>query len=310
MVKIISSLLLLLSFGLQTHAQQFIPLWPDGKMPNSKNLHLKDSLVNDRAYLIANPGMYAFLPSKEENNGSAVLIFPGGGYDHLTFDLGGFQIAKWFNSLGVSAFVVMYRLPTSPDLKERESGPLQDAQRAIRIVRSNASKWHIKKDKIGVQGSSAGGHLATLLGTFTADVSSLKDEMDTISYRPDYMILVSPVIDLGKYAHTGSRNNFLGKNPSQELINKYSTQNNVSSQTPVCFIVDAFNDKAVPPQNSLLFYQALLKNHISASFHVFPQGGHSIGLSNNPGSTELWKQLCEGWLKEMGITSNLTTHVN
>jgi acetyl esterase/lipase len=290
---------------IHAHAQTPIPLWPAGKMPNSKGLVLKDSIVNDRAYQIASPVMYGFFPSKDDNNGAAILIFPGGGYDHLTYDLGGFQLAKWFNTLGMSAFVVNYRLPTSPDLKDRAIAPLQDAQRAMRIIRANAAKWHIKKDKIGAMGTSAGGHLASLLGTHNEDVSIIRDELDTLSFRPDFMILISPVIDLGKYAHSGSSKNLLGNNPSQDLIIKYSTQNSVSKTTPICFLADAFNDKTVPPMNCLLFYQALLENNISTSYHVFPQGGHAIGLSNNPGSTELWKILCETWLKEMGITSKL-----
>ena len=286
---------------LPAKAQQFIPLWPKGRMPNSKGLALKDSVVNERIYQVGTPGMYAFFPSKDDNNGAAVLIFPGGGYTHLTYNLGGFQLAKWFNSLGTSAFVVIYRMPNSPDLVQREIGSLQDAQRALRMVRSNAAAWGIKKDKIGVQGSSAGGHLAALVGTHTEDVSSIKDGLDTVSFRPDFMILISAVIDFGKYAHAGSRESFLGKDPSQQMIEKYSAQNSVTANAPPGFIADAFNDKTVNPQNSLLFYQALLDKKVSTSFHVFPQGGHAINVNNNPGSTELWKPLCEAWLKEMGF---------
>lgn len=283
------------------HAQEFIPLWQKGTMPNSKGLALKDSVVNERAYRIINPGMYAFSPSKDDNNGAAVLIFPGGGYEHLTYVLGGFQLAKWFNTMGMSAFVVNYRMPNSPDLKQREIGPLQDAQRALKMVRANAVKWGINRNKIGVQGSSAGGHLASLIGTSEEEVANINDELDTVSFHPDFMILVSPVISLGEYAHKGSRNSFLGSNPSNESVLKYSTQNRVTNNTPPAFIADAFNDKTVPPQNSLLFYQALLNHHIPTSFHVFPQGGHAIGLNNNPGSTIMWMGLCEMWLKEMGF---------
>ena len=306
MYNIIKASLIIFFFFLLPclHAQQMISLWPMGQMPNSKGLAIKDSIVNDRAYQVASPAMYCFFPSKDDNNGAAVLIFPGGGYDHLTYNLGGFQLAKWFNTLGMSAFVVNYRLPTSPDLKERAVGPLQDAQRAIKLIRKNSNKWNIRRDKIGAMGTSAGGHLAALLGTRTEDVSSIRDDCDTLSFRPDFMILISPVIDMGKYAHGGSRKNLLGNNPSQELVEKYSAQNGVTSSTPVCFLADAFNDKTVPPMNCVLFYQALLEKNISTSFHVFPQGGHAIGLSNNPGSTELWKSLCEAWLKEMGFTSN------
>jgi len=285
----------------QLQAQEFIALWPEGKMPNTKGLTLKDSIANERIYQVGKPGMYAFFPSKDDNNGAAVIIFPGGGYTHLTYNLGGFQLAKWFNSLGMSAFVVNYRMPNSPDLLQRQEGPLQDAQRAIKIVRDNAVHWGINKNKIGVQGSSAGGHLAALVSTVTQDFSLIKDKFDTTSFHPDFMILVSPVIDLGTFAHKGSSLAFLGNNPTQQLIDSFSVQHLVTSATPVCFIADAFNDKVVVPQNSLLFYQALLAKNISTSFHVFPQGGHAISVNNNPGSTALWKNLCEMWLTEMGF---------
>lgn len=280
-------------------AQEFFPLWPKGEMPNSKGLHLQDSIVNERAIQIATPGFYAFFPSKDDNNGAAILIFPGGGYHHLTYNLGGFQLAKWFNTMGMSAFVVNYRLPTSSDLQKREMGPLQDAQRAMRIIRANAVKWKINPNKIGVQGSSAGGHLAAMMGNLQEDISRIKDSLGNISFHADFMVLVSPVISMGSNAHKGSKTNLLGDNPSQDMMDKYSMELQVTTATPPCFIVDAFNDKTVPPINSLLFYKALLDINISTSFHVFPQGGHAIGLSNNPGSTEQWKSLCEAWLKEM-----------
>ena len=285
----------------RAQAQEYIPLWPKGKMPNTKGLQLNDSIAHERAYRIMSPGMYAFFPSKDDNNGAAVLIFPGGGYSHLTYVLGGFQLAKWFNTLGMSAFVVNYRLPNSPDLKQREVAPLQDAQRAIRLVRANAARWAIDPHKVGVQGSSTGGHLASLVATHMKDVAAIADALDTVSFNPDFMILVSAVIDMGVYAHKGSKDNLLGVDASAALVAEYSTQNGVTPQTPPAFIADAFNDKTVSPQNSLLFYQALLKNNVSASFHVFPQGGHSIGTNNNPGSAGLWMTLCESWLKEMGF---------
>jgi acetyl esterase/lipase len=282
-------------------AQEFIPLWPVGKMPNSKGLNLKDSIANERIYQVGTPGMYAFFPSKQENRGAAVVICPGGGYERLAYVISGTQLAKWFNTMGVSAFVLNYRLPNSPDLKQREIGPLQDAQRAIKIIRANSVKWSIQKNKIGIQGSSAGGHLASLTGTRTDDVSAIRDSLDTVGFRPDFMILVSPVIDMDAFAHKGSRKNLLGDNPAKKLVQEYSTQNLVTNTTPPCFIADAIDDKVVPPINSLLFYKALLEKNISCGFHVFPQGGHAIALRNNPGSTELWTTLCEQWLIEMGF---------
>lgn len=298
--------MLLMAFSLsEAFSQEFIPIWPEGKMINSKGLNLKDSIANERIYQVGTPGMYAFFPSKQENKGAAVVICPGGGYERLAYIISGTQLAKWFNSIGISAFVLNYRLPNSPDLLQREKGPLQDAQRAIKYIRANAKQWGIQTDKIGIQGSSAGGHLATLAGTFQEDFSAVGDSIDQFSYRPDFMILISPVIDLGKYAHKGSLANLLGPKPSSKLVSKYSTQLQVTSKTPPAFIVDAIDDKSVDPHNSLLFYQALLENNVSASLHVFPQGGHSIALRNNPGSADLWTTLCEKWMIEMKFLSFL-----
>jgi acetyl esterase/lipase len=198
-----------------------------------------------------------------------------------------------------------YRLPTSPDLKQREVAPLQDAQRAMRVIRANTEKWKIKPDKIGVLGTSAGGHLAANLGTAAEDAAKIGDELDKSSFNPNFMILVSPVITMGEYAHAGSRKNLLGANPSKELIEKYSLEKQVTAQAPAAFIVHAADDRAVSPRNSLLFYNALLDKNISASLHIFPHGGHAIALRNNPGSTETWTNLCEMWLTEMGFITQL-----
>jgi acetyl esterase/lipase len=197
--------------------------------------------------------------------------------------------------------VLLSRLPHSPDLVERHKAPLQDAQRAIRLIRANAAIWGIKPDKVGIIGFSAGGHLASTLGTHTEDVSSIGDNMDSIQFRPDFMILVSPVITMGTYTHSGSRDNLLGLNPSKDLVEKYSNELQVTDKTPPAFIAVADNDKGVSPENSILFYRALREKGISASLHIFPQGGHSIALRNNPGSTQMWSVLCEMWLREMKI---------
>lgn len=173
------------------------------------------------------------------------------------------------------------------------------------MVRKRALQWGIKLDKIGIQGSSAGGHLAAMAGTSIIDISKIGDSLDQISGRPDFMILVSPVVDMGKYAHKGSLKNLLGEKPSTTQIANYSAQLQVNDSTPPCFIADAFNDKSVDPHNSLLFYQAMLEHKVSSSLHVFPQGGHAIALRNNPGSTELWTSLCERWMVEMGFIEGI-----
>jgi len=290
-------------FDLLASAQDFIPLWPAGKMPNSKGIAVTDSISNERYRRVGTPGIFAFFPSGQENKGSAVIICPGGGYDHFAHVINGTQIAKWFNTKGINAFVLISRLPNSPDLTDPAKAPLQDAQRAIRLIRANRQKWGVNPGKIGVMGFSAGGHLASSLGTHTEDVSAVGDSLDNISFRPDFMLLVSPLIAMDKFAHSGSRDNLLGKNPSQELIDKYSSELQVTAQTPPAFIVHAENDPAVNPQNSLLFYNALREHKVSASIHIFPFGRHAINLENNPGSTKLWKDLCEMWLVEMGFVS-------
>jgi acetyl esterase/lipase len=272
-------------------------------MPNSRGLKLKDSIANERIYQVGTPGFYAYFPSAAENKKAAVLICPGGGYERLAYVISGTQLAKWFNTMGISAFVLNYRLPNSPDLKERATGPLQDAQRAVKMIRANASKWGIDPTKIGIQGSSAGGHLAALASVSTVDIAAAGDSLDKISPSVNFSILVSPVIDLGTYAHKGSRRNLLGDNPSDELVARYSPHRNVTSVTCPAFLVHAFNDKSVDPRNSLMFYQALLEKNIPSSMHIFPGGGHAIALRNNPGSTEQWTSLCESWMVEMGFIS-------
>lgn len=303
--KITFGLILLTVLSNRGFSQDFIPLWPKGKMPNSKGMNLKDSISNERLFQVANPGIHAFFSSVQENKHAAVLIIPCGGYHHLSFNISGFQLAKWFNTMGINAFVLNHRLPISPDLIDREKAPLQDAQRAMRIIRSNSARWGIDTTKIGVLGTSAGGHLAASLGTLETDFAKIKDKYDQNSYRPDFMILISPVIDLGEYAHTASRNNLLGPNPSGELLKKFSLQLQVTKSTPPAFLVHAFNDKSVSPKSSLIFYQALMDHQVPSSLHIFDQGGHAIALRNNPGSTNLWTNLCEQWLLERGIINEI-----
>jgi len=301
----ISALALVFS-SLPVTAQNFLPIWPDGQIPNSKHLPLKDSLSNERYYRVMLPGVFSFFPGSQENQHTAIVICPGGGYHHLAYVSSGLQLAKWLNTMGISAFVLNYRLPNSADLIHREFVPLMDAQRAIRFIRAHATKWDINPEKIGIMGCSSGGHLAASASVLDLDKSEMKDSLDQFSYKPNFTILVSPVIDMvTKYAHKGSIMNLLGNNPADSLKRLFSAEMQVTDQTPPCFIADATNDKTVNPMNSLLYYEALLKHHIPVSFHAFPQGGHSIALRNNPGSTNLWTVLCEAWLREMGLLSPL-----
>ncbi len=279
-------------------AQDFMPVW-NSRMPNSKGLHLKDSIANERVYQVAIPGVYVFEPSQAENKHAAVLIIPGGGYARLAYQISGFQLAKWFNTFGVTAFVLNHRLPQSPDVVESYKAPLQDAQQAIKFIRKNAKKWDISPDKVGVMGCSAGGHLSACVSNFQEDWTDTKD---TTNHIPDFTILISPVISMDEYVHKGSRDNLLGKEPSQELKNMFSCNLRVTEKTPPAFVVHASDDKSVSPMNSILYYSALIQNKIKLStLHIYPEGGHSIALRNNPGTTDSWSQLCEAWLSEIGI---------
>lgn len=290
-----------LLFCLVISAQDFIPLWPEGKMPNSKGMTLDHIEERERITQVSIPKILTFFPPKEEQNGSSVLIMPSGGYQKLTYNLGGIQLAKWFNTMGVTAFVLIYRLPNSPDLISRENGPIQDAQRALKIIRFNAEKWNLDKNKIGVFGSSAGGHLASTIGTHSSDFSKINDVVDACSFSPNFMILVSPVISLGEYTHKGSLENFLGNNPGQEKIREYSNQFHVTVNTPPTILIHAQNDPVVNPMNSILFYEAMLKSGIKGSLHVFPKGKHNIGIYNDSQLTDQWKNICLNWLKEAGL---------
>ena len=286
----------------QAFAQERMDLWPAGQMPNSKGLEVKDSIANERIYQVGKPRIQAFFTSQQENKGAAVLIIPGGGYARLAYDISGYQLAKWFNTMGIHAFVLDHRLPHSPDLKVRHLGPIQDAQRAIRLIRSHAAQWGIDPHKIGVMGSSAGGHLAATVSTYPEDVSAIEGDMlSQLSYLPDFQILVSPVIDMGEYAHRGSRDMLLGEQPSQALVDTFSVQKQVTEQTPPAFIMNAFNDRTVPPINSILYMEALLKKKVPSTLHIFPQGGHALALRNNPGSANEWVKICEEWLIEQKI---------
>jgi acetyl esterase/lipase len=280
-------------------AQEKITLWPKDQMPNSKGLELKNEEKDGRLVQIKEPELFAFLPPKEDRKPIAVIIIPGGGYYKLTYDLNGFQIAKWFNTLGISAFVLNYRLPISPDVKQREIAPLQDIQAAIKYLRKNAAQYGISAEQIGVIGTSAGGHLAASVSNISTDYTELKDDWTSISTIPNFAILVSPVIDLGEFAHVGSRKSLLGENASQEKINEYSMQNRVTDKTPPTLLIHAQNDKTVPMMNSLLYYQAMTKNEVKGALFIFPEGEHKIGITNKSELTDQWKKLCSDWLKTL-----------
>ena len=290
---------LFIIFMQQTAAQEFVSIWNDN-MPNSKGLTVADSIANERIYQVGTPGVHVFATSEAENKQAAVLIIPGGGYARLAYQTSGWQLAKWFNTMGITAFVLSHRLPHSPDVITKHEVPLADAQRAMRYIRANAERYGI--DKVGVMGCSAGGHLSACLSTFDEDWGLGNDSLDNYSIHPDFTILISPVISMNEYVHKGSRDNLLGKDASSELLNQFSCNMRVNEQTPPAFMVHASNDRSVSPLNSILYYTALKENNVEKNaLHIFPEGGHSIALRNNPGSTQMWTALAEAWLYEIGI---------
>ncbi len=300
----------ILLYSVCVFSQQYIPLWSKYNMPNSKGIKLPRIEERERITQIDIPGMYCFFTSKEENTGAAVLIFPPGGYRKETYNIAGIQFAKWFNTFGVNAFVVLYRLPTSPDLTDSAFGPVMDAQRAMKLVRSNADQWNIDPDRIGVMGCSAGGGLVSNLCTIRNDYCCVGDSVDQFSFVPDFQILISGAISMQQYAHKGSREALLGENPGEEMKSLFSGELNVGEHTPPAFIVCAANDPVVNPMNSLRYFMALQDAGIQSCIHIFPKGKHSIALRNNPGSTNLWTQLCEAWIKEQGYLSKNYSQLN
>lgn len=296
--------LILISFlfflNINLSAQEKIVVWPKGQMPNSKGLKLNIEEKKEGT-ITQNPEteLFAFLPPKADRKKMAVIIIPGGGYYKLTYNEGSFQIAKWLNTLGISAFVLNYRLPTSPDLKQREIAPLQDIQASIKYIRKNAELYGISSDQVGVIGTSAGGHLAATVSNISTDYTELKGDWESISTIPNFAILISPVIDLGEFAHVDSRKSLLGENASQEKISEYSMQNRVTEKTPPTILFHAQNDKTVPVMNSILYYKAMTQHKVKGSLFIFPEGEHRIGITNKSELTDNWKKLCSDWLKSM-----------
>lgn len=299
--------LLLLFFGVQISGvaqNNEIPLWE--QIPNSilvtdykeeKTLD-KEGAINGVSK-VSQPTLTVFLADAKIANRTAVVICPGGGYHHLSINKEGYKIAKWLNSLGISAFVLKYRLPSDLIMKDKTIGPLQDAQEAIRMLRRNAKKWKLDPSKIGVIGFSAGGHLASTLAT------KFDESKDNTSARPDFSILMYPVISMQDgITHKGSKTNLLGENPSAEMIDKYSNEKQVSSSTPKTFIVHATDDKSVPVENSINYYLALKQNKIPVEMHLYENGGHGFGLGVE-GTTKNWSTACEKWLITNGFITKL-----
>lgn len=246
------------------------------------------------------PSITVCLPTAGASARPAVVICPGGGYATLALDHEGDQIADWLNSLGMPAFILRYRHSGGG---YQHPAPLQDAQRAIQLVRSRASQWHVDPARVGILGFSAGGHLASTAGThFDRGNPKSRDLVDRQSCRPDFMILAYPVISLtSKHMHRGSLKNLLGEKPDPELVKSLSNELQVTAETPPTFIMHTAADVGVLPENSLLFYSALRQAGVPAELHIYERGEHGLGLAQGVPGVSAWPAACATWLRVRGI---------
>lgn len=260
-----------------------IPLWPKGA-PGSQGSEAVDV-----------PAVIEYPAPPSANTGTAIVVIPGGGYTHLAMDHEGVQIAEWLNQRGISAFILRYRLGP----KYHHPVQIGDGQRAVRWTRAHAKEFGYKADQIGVWGFSAGGHLASTLGThFDSAKTEAADEIDKQSSRPDFMILAYPVITMeDDYVHAGSRKSLLGENPTPEQIELLSNEKHVTKETPPTFLFHTTADPVVPVQNSVNFYLALVKAGVPAEMHIYERGRHGVGLAGDDPVLRTWPGRLDDWLK-------------
>ena len=262
-------------------------LWPQGA-PDAVGSEDKDK-----------PTLTIHAPATEKKNGCAVVVCPGGGYGFLAVDHEGRQVGEWLSSLGVTAFVLNYRIAP----RYHHPAPLQDAQRAIRTVRARAGEWGVDSTRIGILGFSAGGHLASSAGThFDDGVAAAEDPVERVSSRPDFMVLAYPVISFTEpYTHTGSLRNLLGDSPAAELVLSLSNERQVTARTPPTFLFHTNADKGVPPENSVAFYLALRKAGVPAELHIYEKGDHGVGLAQKDPVLATWPERCAAWMGARGF---------
>lgn len=287
-----------------------IDLWPGSIGPGSENSPAKFTITErskvafwpDRAITgITKPNLTAYVPDRP--NGTAVIVAPGGAYTRIVLDKEAGEMARWLNPYGVTVLLMQYRLPAEGHVNGKDA-PLQDAQRAIRLVRQNAKEWNLDPNKIGFLGASAAGHMGALLGAkFDKNAYAPVDAADKLSARPDFMMLLYPVVSMeDKLTHLESRTNLIGKNPSAELIKEYSADQQVTANAPQTFIVLAEDDPAVPPQNGISYHNALKKAGVPTVLYTFKEGGHGFGIRDTrqlPASD--WPNLAVDWMKTGGF---------
>jgi acetyl esterase/lipase len=294
MIRFLTSLLLFSAFTLFLFGSDSARAQEDKARPEKIGLWDKKAPVGDGKFQEVEVSITVHRPAKP--NGTAIIICPGGGYGGLVTGAEGHGIAAWLNRHGITGVVLEYRLPAG-----RSYVPLLDAQRAIRTVRANAKAWNLDPARIGIMGFSAGGHLASTAGThFDMGDKESADPVQRLSCRPDFMILVYPVITMGPKGHGGSRNNLLGKSPPDKLVDLFSNEKQVTAQTPPTFLAHARDDKPVPPENSRMFHEALKTHKVPTEYLELPNGGHGLNGYKGP-SWDAWQERSLAWLAEMKL---------
>jgi acetyl esterase/lipase len=278
-----------------------LPLW-EGDPPNYKEtgeVTIWDTSDIVRVRNVQKPDIAVFLPSKKNSTGEAVVICPGGGYGILAYDWEGSDIARWLNSEGIAAFVLKYRLPGSKSNIVPHKSPLMDAQRAMRMVRAHSEKWNIDPEKVGIMGFSAGGHLASTLSThFDAGDLSSNDPVEQESCRPNFSVLLYPVVSfVADFTHKGSGRNLIGDDPDPDLLRYYSNELQVDETTPPAILIHSDDDRAVPVENSIAYYEALRANGVPSELHIYPYGGHGYSLAIGQGHLSTWPDRVIEWIK-------------
>jgi len=300
-------LLLLLSLFYALPAQDMVlPLFPEGIPCASENeIHVKENNNGSQRRIsqVQNPEIAVYLPAKSLANGTGVVICPGGGYTLLAWDWEGSWMAKWFNEMGVAAFVLKSRLPRWESEECKDKVALMDAQRAMRLVRSKATEWRLDPERIGIMGFSAGGHLASTASThFDGGDAQASLAVDRFSSRPDFSILMYPVVSMDTtIAHMGSRRNLIGTNPSAEMEEYYSNEKQITAETPPALLIHADNDRSVIPENSVAYYLGLRKHGVPAALHIFESGGHGFSFAEGRGDVEGWPSVAKDWLRGRGF---------
>ena len=277
-----------------SYSQKVMALY-EGTIPNNKT-NVPNEINRGNGWIegTKTPTLTIYLPAKPDSFKTAVIICPGGGYSGLATEHEGNEVARLLNQKGIAAFVLKYRIPTDSSMNHKEIVPLQDAERAIQLVRLHAKEWNVNPDKTGIMGFSAGGHLASTLGTHFTQI--VIDNKENINIRPDFMILGYPVISFSdSLAHIGSRENLIGKNASEDKIKLFSNELQVTPQTPPTFLIQAADDKTVKVENSIVFFEALQKNKVPVEMHIYQRGGHGFGL-HNATTKDNWFNSAMNWL--------------